>query len=181
MRKPGGATNTTRASNHSHGKDMIMAGQILTQARLKELLHYDPETGVFTWRVTRNNAVRIGEKAGTDNGLGYLRIYVCGKHYVAHRLAWLYVHGEWPDSELDHANRNKSDNRIQNLRYATRSSNNKNRGVFCNNRSGYTGVSFNKRVGKFAAYAHEDGRQIHIGYYQSAELAAEARAKYVYA
>jgi hypothetical protein len=99
----------------------------ITAERLRQLLHYDPERGVFTWLsrpAERSWNTRFaGTRAGTINGLGYVVIGILGRRYKAHRLAWLYVHGEWPGRELDHINCDKSDNRIANLRPATRSQN----------------------------------------------------------
>jgi hypothetical protein len=90
----------------------------LNAARLRELMHYEPETG----RVVRRTATR-GHRAGAVAGCtrrdGYQVISIDGYRYLAHRLAWLYVHGAWPDGDLDHINANPSDNRIANLRAAT--------------------------------------------------------------
>lgn len=93
--------------------------------RLKELLSYDPATGVFRWRVKPSRAVSIDDIAGSvDRTNGYRRIALDGKkNYKAHRLAWLYVTGEWPQGDLDHINLDKDDNRIANLREATGSQN----------------------------------------------------------
>ena len=92
---------------------------MLTQARLKKLLSYNTDTGEFRWRVTRRGAARAGSVAGCVRHDGYVRIAIDGKRYLAHRLAWLYVHGELVP-ELDHANGVRSDNRLDNLRPATR-------------------------------------------------------------
>lgn len=103
-----------------------MAKADLTPERLRELLEYDPETGKFTW--LRNRAFKAlgGTHAGYLNSNGYLRITVDDVSYAAHRLAWLYVHGRWPDKTIDHINRNKQDNRIANLRDVTHSEQNYN-------------------------------------------------------
>ena len=90
---------------------------MLTQARLKELFTYDPLIGTFVRRERRGSA-RAGEIAGTDNGCGYLQIAVDRRVYVAHRMAWLYVHGIWPPAQIDHINMIRDDNRIANLRKA---------------------------------------------------------------
>ena len=100
-----------------------MTHPTLTQARLKELLHYDPETGTFTWRLRRGPAAP-GASAGTlHRRTGYLVIKVDGRQYLAHRLAFLYMTGQWPPDDTDHINRMKTDNRWRNLRAATRSQN----------------------------------------------------------
>lgn len=94
----------------------------LVHSDVLELLDYDIETGVFTWKKQRRG-VRVGIPLGTCNGFGYLRITVLGQSYYAHRLAWFYVHGFWPKNEVDHINSIRSDNRICNLREATTSEN----------------------------------------------------------
>jgi hypothetical protein len=97
----------------------------LTQARLRELLSYDPETGTFIWR-TRSNPRGpdlTGRRAGGLDGEGYWHIRIDGKLYGGHRLAWLWVHGRLPNGRLDHINRSQADNRIANLREANPSQN----------------------------------------------------------
>ena len=111
----------------------------LTQARLKELLHYDPVTGAFTWRVGRIGAGK-GKRAGYRAANGYCSVRVDGCLYYAHRLAFLYTTGEWPPNEIDHRNGNPTDNRWLNLRTATRSQNEANNGPHAGNRSGFKGV-----------------------------------------
>lgn len=98
----------------------------LTAESLRELLHYDPQTGIFTWRVTRGN-LKACSRAGSMKEDGYIRVCIGERRYHAHRLAWLYVTGDWPVEEIDHINRNKADNRFTNLRPATRSTNEQNR------------------------------------------------------
>ena len=113
---------------------------MLTAEYLKEVLHYDPMTGIFTWK--RSGKGRpVGEVAGTVNQDGYIRIRVGGKKYMAHRLAWLWVHGQWPHGELDHKNNVRSDNRISELREANRSGNCANRKCRSSSASGVKGVT----------------------------------------
>jgi hypothetical protein len=95
----------------------------LTAERLREILGYDPETGLFT-RLVRTGRIRAGEVAGTAHSRGYRSIVIDGRVYLSHRLAWLYVHGEWPPEQIDHINRNRADNRLVNLRAAKQSQNN---------------------------------------------------------
>lgn len=94
-----------------------------TQERLKQLLSYDRDTGVFTWLVNRCGQAMAGQIAGSPDRAGYSRITVDGCSYRTHRLAWLYVTGEWPTGFIDHINRVKSDNRFVNLRVADRTAN----------------------------------------------------------
>lgn len=146
----------------------------IDQAYLKQLLHYDPAVGVFAWRITRNNFVRAGRAAGTVAGNnGYVEIMVDGRTYKAHRLAWLYVYGEWPSGEIDHANCVRTDNRIANLRIATDSQNRSNAKT---NRNSGTGVKGVNKVGecRFRATIHH-GSRIHLGYFSTPE---EAHAAY---
>lgn len=91
---------------------------MITQMRLKELLLYEPETGRFIWRFDKGTA-RAGCVAGTPSGNGYIQICLDRRIYVAHRLVWLYVHGRFPPHQIDHINRERADNRIENLREAT--------------------------------------------------------------
>ena len=101
-----------------------MAKADLTAQRLRELLDYDPSTGLFTWRVTNGWRRKAGAIAGgAETWNGYLRVGIDGRVYMAHRLAWLHVHGEWPQADIDHINGIRSDNRIVNLRDVTRSVN----------------------------------------------------------
>jgi hypothetical protein len=98
------------------------------------------------------------------------------KNYSAHRLAWLYVYGEWPSDQIDHINRNRSDNRIANLRIATPTQNQANRSVCKRNTTGFKGVTVDPRTGRFRAKIRVNGKRTHIGVFDSAE---EAGAAYV--
>jgi len=91
--------------------------KILTHKRLLELLHYDPETGIFTWKIDRRGRFgKIGDIAGSDGPQGYKQLKIEGRQYRAHRTAWFYMTGKWPEQEIDHINRIKYDNRFCNLR-----------------------------------------------------------------
>lgn len=132
-------------------------------AELRSTLIYDPETGAF-------------RRPGRDRNLGWrdrdgYRVLQIGKcKFFAHRLAWLYVHGAWP-VEIDHCNGDRSDNRIANLREATRSQNLANTRLLPSNKSGMKGVSFSKRSKRWHATITVNGRQRHLGYHDSAEEA----------
>lgn len=154
---------------------------MITQLRLKELLSYDESTGLFTRLVARRGPNgHKGAIAGCNNGQGYIRMYVDGEAEKAHRLVWLYVHGELPPHEIDHINGIRSDNRLMNLRSVERVKNAKNRPTYKTNAAGIKGVSFNKRANKWVAQIQCDGKKIGLGYFLSKEEAAvvyEAAAK----
>src|SRR4029434_9631151 len=104
---------------------------MLTAERLREVLTYDPESGLFLWNITTSNRVRAGDIAGnTENHYGYRRIGIDGKLYRGARLAWLYMKGEWPPGRVDHKNRNRIDDRWENLRLCTHAQNVANTGVW---------------------------------------------------
>ena len=126
---------------------------MLTQERLKELLDYDPETGVMVWRGNRGGKAVVGAEAGTRNTRGYIIINVDGKFLRRARLAFMWMLGRWPIPEADHDNRVRDDDRWENLKDATRLMNLINREVLCTNTSGYTGVSKNG-VNWGRAYLH---------------------------
>jgi hypothetical protein len=148
----------------------------LTQTRLKELLNYDPETGEFRWRVPRQgiNADRV---AGTVIPTGYRKIMVDYRLYMAHRLAWLYVHGAWPSGEIDHINGDADDNRIGMLREATRSQNARNLKKRADNTSGFPGVCWDEERQLWMAYVGDKGRTKYIGRFPTREAARDARQK----
>lgn len=138
---------------------------MLTQERLRELLDYDPETGVFTWRVSRRGAKK-GCVAGSLSH-GYIHIRVDEKPYRAHRLAWLYMHGYFPENQIDHINRVRDDNRIINLREVSIQCNARNRGVRSTNTSGVVGVYWYKAIKKWRVQIKADGKNLHLGYYRN--------------
>lgn len=146
----------------------------LTAAYLRTILDYDPEGGGFVWRASRRGTA-AGTAAGNVMPHGYRRIGIDGRDYLEHRLAWLYVHGEWPGEEIDHVNLNPSDNRIANLRLATRGQNARNMPRLSNNRSGFKGVSYFKRTGRFLARVSVDREVIYLGYFDDARLAHAVR------
>lgn len=145
---------------------------MLTQERLKQVLDYDPCTGVFTWKKARNLRTPAGSVAGT--GVRYKTISIDSRQYLAHRLAWFYVYGYWPDEQVDHKNRNKHDNRIDNLRLATNMHNAWNRPAPANSTTGIKGVYWHKR-GYWYAKITVGYRQIHLGQFKTKEQAAAAR------
>ncbi len=143
---------------------------ILFQERLKELLHYDPATGVFTWKVSSSRKIKIGDIAGSLNPNGYLYIGVNGKVYIAHRLSWVYIHGALPADQLDHIDGNRSNNRIENLREATKAQNMQNQRVahISNKTTELLGACFHKASGKFQAQIRLSGKPRHLGFFPTA-------------
>lgn len=121
---------------------------LLTQTELKRLLDYNPSTGLFTWKISRPNA-KQGNKAGNLDPSGYIRISVNSKNYTAHRLAFLYMTGNFPLNHTDHINHNRSDNRWINLRLVTQKENNRNLAKRSDNTSGTSGVSFSNKNNKW--------------------------------
>ena len=148
----------------------------ITQKRLKEAMDYNPDTGVFTWKINVRRT-RIGDIAGCVNTLGYIAICIDRRHYSGHRLAWLYIHGYFPEHNVDHINRCGKDNRLVNLREATQSCNARNSSMSSNNTSEITGVYWHKSAGKWAASIAPDGRNRHLGLFTSKLDAAKARWK----
>jgi hypothetical protein len=151
---------------------------MITVEQLRKVLDYDPLTGAFRWKVTIGNNVSRhypGEIAGSvrkDNG--YVNIAVHRKKYFAHRLAWLYVYEKWP-LKIDHRDMNKQNNAIGNLREATTSQNDANRGAQKNNKLGLKGVRERIRgVNRYEARIAKDGVQVVVGYFPTAEQAHAA-------
>lgn len=146
----------------------------ITQAHLKELLYYEPETGDFI-RLIRRGAAIAGDVAGKAHYSGYWYIRISKKHYAAHRLAWFYTHGFWPKEDIDHINNDRSDNRIVNLRECTRSQNIQNSKLYKKSSSGFKGVSKSKRNKKpWFSQIQVEGKLKYLGSYISPDLAHKA-------
>lgn len=146
----------------------------LTHVRLLEVLAYDADTGAFTWRFAVSPFVSAGATAGTIDKDGYRVIKIDGAIYKAHRLAWFYVHGVHPDSEIDHENTRRADNWIANLRPSSRRLNIQNqRKAHSNNKSGFLGVS-KTRGGRWIARILVDGRKRYLSTFTRPELAHAA-------
>lgn len=147
---------------------------MLTQERLKQLLHYDPETGVFTRLVSvKGFKAAKGVSPGWVSVGGYLCVCVDGRQYLAHRLAWLYTYGEMPKSVIDHIDRVKTNNAITNLRLASKQLNALNINLQANNTSGVTGVC--RHQGKWMARIKINGVDRYLGRFDTIEDAAKAR------
>ncbi len=144
----------------------------LTHTRLLECLVYSPDTGEFCWRISLSSKAPAGSIAGGIES-GYRRLSIDGRAYMAHRLAWLYMTGEWPERDVDHKNRNRSDNRWENLRAATRTQNNANSKTPRTNKSGLKGAAH--YPGGFTSQIVVGGKKFHLGCFKTAE---EAHAAY---
>lgn len=150
----------------------------LTQEQLKQFLRYNPKTGEFT-RIAAYNNVGVGKKVGwtVTYGAGKkfrVKVGVNGDDYMAHRLAWLYMTGEWPKQEIDHINEDGADNRWDNLREASPTENLRNRGPQSNNTTGYKGTCFVKSKGFYIAGIKVHGKRTHLGCFKTAEEAHQA-------
>lgn len=149
----------------------------LTAEVLRHHLSYDPDTGIFTWKANRFLS-RVGKPAGSIEPEGYVKIGFDQFKCRAHRLAWLYIYGRFPKDDIDHINGIRHDNRIENLREATRAANCQNRRI-ANNGTGFLGVNqipsgrFKAKIGKTI---NGKSKIFYLGYYDTAE---EAYAAYL--
>lgn len=148
-------------------------GRLLTPEYVEQMLAYDPETGIFTWRLNRRRA-RAGAVAGRKNEHGYILIKINSRAYSAHRLAFFITYGRWPVGDTDHINQNKSDNRIANLREATRGQNKMNCPVRRDSLTGCRGISPRHLAGhtNYQVRINVDGKRVHLGCFEDPELAA---------
>ena len=139
----------------------------LTLKRLKETLLYDEDSGVFKWKATICSRAISGETAGTDNGVGYIKIAIDNTVYYAHRLAWFWVNGYFPEHGIDHINRNKKDNSIKNLREISQQCNARNCDLYKNNTSGIKGVFWEERRKKWRSTITVNRIRKNIGYHST--------------
>ena len=155
---------------------------MLTQEYLKSILDYDCETGIFKWKVSNSPRVKIGDITGCLHHTGYLFIRINKKQYLAHRLAWLYVNGNWPKDMIDHIDGIRNNNKISNLRQASRTENQQNSKLSKRNTSGIKGISWHKASKKWQVAFKINGKSKTFGYFNDLELAElvvnEARLKY---
>lgn len=156
--------------------------QKIAQEYLKSALDYDPETGVFVWRVRPQQPPEWNSRyalciAGGVNCEGYRRIVIDYVGYLAHHLAWLYVTGEWAPEEIDHINGNPSDNRFANLRAASRKQNSFNRKRASHNKCGFKGVKWHAPRSKWVAWITADSKKHYLGYFATPEAAHAAYCK----
>jgi len=167
----------------------------LTQETVRELLEYNPEDGFFTWKPRGPEWFKLyrtylmwntrfaGNRAGCEYSRevdGYRRTGIKmpdGKRYSAHRLAWIYMTGRWPSLQIDHINRDASDNRWANLREVPNFENDKNRSLQSNNRSGFTGVRWHSVANKWNARIYVNRKEINLGLYENLSDAVAARSR----
>lgn len=146
-----------------------MTAEILTQERLKQLLRYNPDSGVFKWKENRSNKALVGTVAGRkfDNKRGNksIKIMIDGIEYLAHRLVWLYLYGHFPENDIDHINGNGYDNGRVNLRDVSRAVNNKNKAKYKSNTSGCAGVYWSNGRNKWVSQICVNKITVHLGRY----------------
>jgi len=152
---------------------------MLTQERLKELLDYDPETGIFTRRVNQRGGTKAGQEAGSrkrhKNGKTYIHLSVDNRHYLAHRLTFLWVEGSFPENLTDHEDGDGTNNRWSNLRKVSQQQNQRNQKRHSNNTSGTSGVAFDNKAKKWQVSIRFNGRRVYLGMFVSKDDAISAR------
>lgn len=152
--------------------------ELVTPQLVRQLLDYDPDTGLFLWKsrgVPQWDARYVSTPALTFVQHGYHVGTIMRRMFRAHCVAIAHVYGHWPSGPVDHINRDRSDNRISNLRVASVEQNNRNKSTARNNTSGVTGVSYNKALEMWEAYINARGRRVRIGFFTDADAAATAR------
>jgi hypothetical protein len=148
----------------------------MDQATLHKLFTYDPAVGGLTWLVDRRGGAKAGDRAGCLETNGYRRCKVKGKSHYEHRLIWLYVHGTLPTNHIDHINGARDDNRLSNLREATKAQNGANQGKHSNNTSGHKGIYRDKPTRKWKVQLNVDTTRIYLGCFTNLEDAIAARS-----
>ena len=142
---------------------------------MKDILSYDPMTGIFTWKVSRSWRIKIGDAAGTISPKGYILISVSGRPIPAHRLAFYFIDGFFPDEQVDHIDGDRANNIFSNLRKCSAEENNENRKTPSNNTSGYIGVS--KSGSGWRSRIKHNGKYLNLGTFETKDLAYNAYLK----
>lgn len=173
-----------------------MADQIVpSPEKIRELLRYEPETGRLFWKERPNDMFNLPrehirwnsryadkEAFASCQSNGYRIGHIHSRKYYAHRVIWVLIHGDWPRCEIDHINGINGDNRIENLREASKAQNQRNKGMMANNTSGFKGVSWNSRAKKWQALIAKGGKNRNLGQFDTPEAAhaayCEAAKKY---
>jgi hypothetical protein len=154
--------------------------QYPSQAELKQILDYNPDIGIFTWKARLSQSSKIGDVAGSKYKNGYIVIRANLIRYYAHRLAWIYIFGEISNNiQIDHVNGIRNDNRLINLRLATQSQNNYNQKLSIKNTSGFKGICWDKKVNKWVARIQLNGKTHHLGTFtdKASAIAAVMQAR----
>lgn len=146
---------------------------VITQKRLKELVYYNEETGLFSRKMKKSH----NAKCGYIGHGGYVRISVDNQQYYAHRLAWLYMYGDMP-KEIDHIDNNPSNNSKNNLRSVSHKTNQRNMKLHKHSKSGVSGVFFDKKLNKWISYITVDGKRKHIGCFVQKQEAVNSRKEH---
>lgn len=148
---------------------------MLTLTEAKRVFHYEPGSGHLIWKVGRN----IGQRAGTlHKTMGYRQVKVNGTYYNEHRIIMLIVNGDLPEGmQVDHINHDRADNRLVNLRFVTHTQNGRNTKLPVTNTTGVIGVSYKKKYDKYYAQIYIKGKNIYLGWHDTLEEAAAARAE----
>jgi len=159
-------------------KDRIMAVPNFTLARVHELLNYDQHSGRFTWKRSRRGPAKAGDQAGYKRPDGYIKIKIDGSAVWAHRLAWFYVHGAWPENQIVHINGNSSDNSIANLRDVSPRTNMQNERQARRRKNGGTmlGAHWSKTWKRWKSSINAGGRLLHVGWFDTEQ---QAHAAYI--
>jgi hypothetical protein len=150
------------------------AENYLNQTGIKFVWNYNPDTGILMWNIDPGGAVLPGDVAGTKHHTGYLITHYNGYNYMVHRIAWIYIHGTWPQQDIDHINGDRSDNRIKNLRDVTRSENCRNRKAE-SSISGVTGVHYDPQKVCWRARIYHNNKLLSLGSFTYKEEAVEVR------
>lgn len=148
----------------------------LSQSQLQDLFAYDSTTGALTYKTSPAKKIKINDKVGSLNGCKYLQVCINKKYYLVDRIIWLHQKNYIPTT-LTHINKNKLDNRIENLKEVKRSTNNPNRAINSNNSSGYRGISYHKQTNKWRVVISINKKKIYLGGFVDINDAITAREK----
>ena len=147
----------------------------ITQKELKELVNYNPETGIMTWKVNIGPNGKIDKQVGYINNVGYWFTSIKCQRYLFHRLIWIFVNGSFEYDSIDHIDHNPLNNKINNLRNVSHKQNLKNRKLSSNNTSGFHGVIFNKQASNWKAVIEVNSKRINLGHFLDKSDAIKAR------
>jgi hypothetical protein len=149
----------------------------ITLSEISESIGYCPKTGIFKWKKPTSNSISVGRLAGTKNNNGYVRLRFKKKYYSCHHLAWLFSSGNFPDSQIDHINGVRCDNRILNLRLCSPTENQFNRGAQKNNKLGHKNIFFLKKKNRFCVRIYKHKKLQYVRSFKTLNDAIMARNK----